>query len=99
MNAVQVRLCLGGPAEKRCSTCGRLKPIAEFAFRSVARGTRQSHCRDCHAKLRRRHYEANRDAYVKREAARVKKKSLDNRLRIIDYLLDHPCVDCGETDP
>src|SRR5881628_1190275 len=97
--AAQIPLALDAPAERRCSTCGLMKPVSEFAFRSIVLGTRQSNCRGCHANLRRAHYEANRDGYIKREAARVKKKSLANRLKIIEYLLDHACVDCGERDP
>ncbi|HEY8824368.1 MAG TPA: hypothetical protein VIP07_05710, partial [Candidatus Limnocylindria bacterium] len=40
--------------------CNLLKPISDFAFRTKALGTRQSHCRSCHAAYRRSHYLRNR---------------------------------------
>ena len=47
----------------------------------------------------RRHYEKNRDV-IKRKA---KENSRATRERVgkwlLDYLRDHPCIDCGEADP
>lgn len=99
MDVVQVPLILDGPREKRCSMCGEVKPIEAFAYRSIAKGTRSGHCRTCHAKARRAQYVANREEYIARETERVRAKGQANRRRILEYLLDHPCVDCGETDP
>jgi len=79
--------------------CHELKPIEDFAFRSKKTGERQSHCRACQAKYRRQHYLDNRDAYVKREVQRIDGFRKANRLLLYQYLLSHPCVDCGENDP
>jgi len=79
--------------------CGETKPEAEFAFADLAKGTRQRHCRRCQAAYRRAHYLANRDEYIRREAARIKRYRLENRPLMFAYLLEHPCVDCGERDP
>ena len=79
--------------------CGETKPEAEFAFDSIAKGTRQRHCRKCQAAYRRAHYLANRDAYVALEVARISGYRDANRALLLAYLLDHPCVDCGEDDP
>jgi hypothetical protein len=78
--------------------CHEWKPVEDFAFRSKKEGTRQSHCRKCHAAYRRQHYLANRDTYIKREVERIKGYRISNRSRILEYLSTHPCVDCGETD-
>jgi hypothetical protein len=78
--------------------CGLEKPETDFAFRSLATGVRQGHCRVCHAAYRRQHYLANRDAYIAREAARIKAFRINNRQQLYAYLVAHPCVDCGETD-
>jgi hypothetical protein len=82
-----------------CYMCGETKPEADFAFANMAKGTRQRHCRNCHAAYRRAHYVANRDDYIRREVARINRYRVENRALMLAYLLGHPCVDCGETDP
>ena len=81
-----------------CSMCHQAKPESDFAFRSIATGVRQDHCRACHAAYRRQHYQDNRDLYIRREVARMAGYRIENRLRIFEYLSAHACVDCGETD-
>ena len=83
----------------RCYMCGETKPEADFAFADMARGTRQSHCRKCQAAYRRAHYLANREEYIAREVARMSGYRVTNRALLLGYLLDHPCVDCGLSDP
>jgi hypothetical protein len=79
--------------------CHERKPVEDFAFRSKKTGKRQSQCRMCQAKYRRQHYLANRDSYVRREVERIESFRRTNRLRLLEYLRSHPCVDCGENDP
>jgi len=83
---------------RRCCMCHKWKPESEFAFRSLRTGERQDHCRKCQAAYRRQHYLKNRPAYIAREAARIKSFRVANRQLLYDYLVAHPCVDCGETD-
>jgi hypothetical protein len=78
--------------------CHEWKPEAEFAFRSIATGKRQDHCRVCHAAYRRQHYLDHRAEYIAREIARITTHRLQNRLLMCSYLEQHPCVDCGEAD-
>jgi hypothetical protein len=78
--------------------CHEWKPEADFAFRSIETGKRQSHCRKCHAAYRRQHYLNNRAEYIAREVARIASFRLDNRFKLFEYLSKHPCVDCGEAD-
>lgn len=81
-----------------CIWCGLLKPVSAFAFRSKALGTRQSHCRSCHAVYRRSHYLRNRPEYIAREVDRTRRRRTENRRLLRAYLRRHPCVDCGEGD-
>ena len=83
---------------RRCTRCGLLKPVADFAFEDLARGTRQSYCRSCQKAYRRGHYERNRDTYIRREVARLRERRTANRKLLLAYLRSHACVDCGETD-
>jgi hypothetical protein len=69
--------------------CHQEKPESEFAFRSIATGVRQDHCRVCHAAYRRRHYLDHRAEYIAREVARMKGYREHNRILIREYLL--PC--------
>jgi hypothetical protein len=46
----------------------------------------------------RQHYEANKDAYKKRAKINNKLYRARNRQNMVDYLLNNPCVDCGEAD-
>jgi hypothetical protein len=82
-----------------CYMCGETKPEADFAFDNVAKGTRQRHCRKCQAAYRRAHYLANREDYIRREVARINAYRIENRALMLAYLLAHPCVDCGRTNP
>jgi hypothetical protein len=91
-----------GPSEATvltCDMCGETKAQADFAFADIAKGTRQRHCRKCQAAYRRAHYLANRDTYIRREVARINAFRIENRALMLAYLLAHPCIECGETNP
>jgi len=82
-----------------CCMCHEDKPASEFAFRSIATGQLQSHCRACHAAYRRQHYLDNKETYIENERVRVGRHRERNRRLLVSYLLEHPCIDCGERDP
>lgn len=81
-----------------CCMCHEDKPPEAFAFRSLATGKLQDHCRECHAEYRRQHYLDNKPIYVAREVARIKQFREQNRVLLFEYLSTHPCVECGERD-
>jgi hypothetical protein len=83
---------------RRCIWCGLFKPVSAFAFQNKALGTRQYHCRSCHAAYRREHYLRNRSEYIAREVDRIRRRRNENRRLVQEYLRSHPCLDCGETD-
>ncbi len=47
----------------------------------------------------RRHYEQNREKMIARAREHTKRKRVELRAWVRDYLATHPCVDCGEADP
>ena len=88
---------------KVCSKCGKLQSIDEFSFVYPAKqdGKRRPDCKACvrgrttkylsNPENRRKH--AERMAEIQRIAKRVAREYVGA------YLVDHPCVDCGESDP
>jgi len=84
---------------KICTKCFVEKDIEEFSLRNQFTNRRQSYCKDCRSIMALNWYERNKD-YQKENA---KKHWGEYRQRakefIWDYLLSHPCVSCGETDP
>jgi hypothetical protein len=84
---------------RRCGRCGREKPLAEFAWHRRAKGQRQHHCRACQAEYRHQHYSENREKYIARAQARKAAVALERTQLLFEYFVEHPCADCGETDP
>ncbi len=84
---------------KRCSRCGESKPEADFAWRRKNKNQRDSYCRPCRAAYKKEHYAKNKKRYIKQAKAH-NDREIPKRIEwIVQYLEDHPCVDCGETDP
>ncbi|MFC5790125.1 hypothetical protein EDM22_10990 [Agromyces tardus] len=83
---------------KTCSTCRRSLAHSEFNRRARSPDGRQSVCRACNAARARRYYSENLDKHRRAVAAQVAKTRASHLQRIGDYLLEHPCVDCGEAD-
>ena len=82
----------------RCSRCGDLKPVSEFAWHREALEEVDTYCRPCRAAYKRAHYIANRQRYIaaiRRRDALVAQRTAF----LVDYFRTHPCADCGETDP
>lgn len=80
---------------KFCPSCKQNKPTADFAKRTSSKDGLQSGCRACqkawgaarYQLTKKEHYESN------------KRRRQRNQLAIYNYLLTHPCVDCGIADP
>lgn len=82
-----------------CTNCDKEKPLEEFSFRNKKKGIRHKKCKECQAAYHRKHYQANKKYYGKK-ARRWDAENRDIARRfVIAYLREHPCVDCGETDP
>ena len=88
----------GEGSQKRCSRCSELKDLSEFTFKNEARGWLHGFCRGCHKKWNRAHYERNRSTYIANAQRNSAVYHADNLRHVIDYLLRHACIDCGEDD-
>ena len=84
--------------QRTCGRCGGLKPLTEFAWRRKEKGQRDNYCRPCRAAYHREHYEANRERYLAQAKRRKDAVRASNYQQLIQFLSEHPCVDCGESD-
>jgi hypothetical protein len=84
---------------RACRVCKETKPLAEFPYRSVKRQTRHRICLLCQRIYTSDWYLQNRKRHIANVEVRSRRVIGELRSRVRDYLLDHPCVDCGETDP
>ena len=87
------------PIMAKCSRCKEEKPDDEFAWRRRKLGKRDTYCRPCRSAYHREHYLANKQRYI--AFARQRKVAMvEERMQyLVAFLRDHPCVDCGESDP
>lgn len=84
---------------KICSKCQQEKPESEFNFKDKNKGTRKAQCRGCEREYKRQHYQNNRVQLIQKQGRINKAKRLFLARKVLAYLQEHPCVDCGESDP
>jgi len=84
---------------KTCTRCGETKPLNQFPpVRRSEPDKLQCWCRACFAEANTRNYWNNHEREKARLLLQTTRKREDNRRRAIEYLLAHPCIDCGEKD-
>lgn len=84
---------------KTCTRCGETKPLDQFPpVRRSEPEKLQTWCRACFKEVNDRNYRP----YYARERERILARLTAHReylrRKIIEYLQEHPCVDCGERD-
>ena len=83
---------------KLCRICNIEKPEEAFNWRNKSKNKRHSTCTECHKAYTRNHYKSNASRY-KARAHKYRPRSREIfKQYVLDYLLTHPCVDCGEAD-
>jgi hypothetical protein len=80
--------------QKRCSTCHLLRPTSDFNVRRSAPDGLQPRCRPCAHEW----YLAHRVEHSGKVQLRNQRLRAENQQLLGAYLLEHPCVDCGEAD-
>ena len=84
---------------KQCATCKEFKQEDEFNFKVKPLGIRQPWCRDCQHDHHRTWYINHQEQEKQRTQRRRVKVREGAREYVYQYLLTHPCVRCGESDP
>jgi hypothetical protein len=84
---------------KTCSNCKECKTEEYFSKSARNRDKLQSWCKICSRTARLKHYYDNHVVERSKTDSRNKIAYIKNMKLIWDYLLKHPCVDCGESNP
>ncbi len=84
---------------RTCARCHLAKQLDEFPIKHATKGWRSSYCLPCRRAYGKAHYESNKPYYLaKNHVSRARCRKL-NRDLVYDFLLAHPCIDCGEANP
>lgn len=78
-------ICVMGTAEKRCSTCNTVKPIADFAVRRNRKCGVASSCKSCACERERKYRLANAEHVKARQRANYQARAEINRVRAKEY--------------
>lgn len=84
---------------KKCTICKTEKDLSEFNKHPSKKDGLQSHCRICNRERSKAYYKRNPKTHRENVKRRNKQVALEYAEKIFDYLVNHPCVDCGEDDP
>ena len=84
---------------KRCVRCKIEKSEEEFHRATGRKDGRQLHCKLCKKAIDARTYANGGEEYRRRKQKRQQQAAAGNIRLVFAYLLQHPCVDCGEPDP
>lgn len=82
---------------KTCTACRKQKSLEEFQKRSSSKDGYTNLCKPCKRQYDNNHYKNNpsRSEYIRKNQKNREQKTNEY---IRQYLLEHPCVDCGEDD-
>ncbi len=84
---------------KKCSRCKEEKDAGQFQRNCSAKDGLQDQCKACRRQTDRQTY-LNRTPEQLARYRKWNRQNIERNLRLTyEYLLKHPCVDCGEADP
>lgn len=79
----------------KCSSCKKEKDAGDFYKSSSRSRGVSSYCKECNKLWVRKRYLANKTYYDDKNKIALQR----NRIFVFNYLKNHPCVVCGESDP
>ena len=82
--------------------CGKCKPpklLSSFNSNKTKKDGLQVQCRECQSETQKKWYKNHKVTHMKNVRERVKRCRREYAENIVKYLMQHPCVDCGEKDP
>ncbi len=85
--------------KKICTKCKDEKKISEFNKNKGKKDGYNNICRKCSNERSKQYYSENTNHHKAVIRKRRKAEIEENRRKLYQHYLDHPCVVCGETDP
>lgn len=83
---------------KICGTCKIEKPVTEFYVNRTKPDGLSSYCKSCKKSYNRSHYQERGHIWKQTRAEQRILCRARSQTFICEYLSNHPCVDCGESD-
>lgn len=83
---------------KKCTDCDQHKELSEFNRNRSRSDGYGSKCRECMKVYRKRHYQDNKNRIIRENMARKLAIREVIEQRLFEYLGEHSCVDCGNSD-
>lgn len=80
-----------------CPKCKKIKRLKEFGQRS--NGSPTAYCKECKREYDRNYWHKTHKRRLQRKRINIGLIGQRNAKAIWEYLKEHPCVECGETDP
>jgi len=84
---------------KKCTACKKEKELKLFNKNKCKKDGYSNICRECSNERSKQYYNENKEHHKKVIYKRNVKIRNENRKKLFDFYLTHPCVGCGETDP
>lgn len=84
---------------KKCSICKKRKKLSAFNRNRTRKDDLSNVCRECSKKRSKQYYADNKESHKQVIKKRKEKFKEINRKYVINYLLNNPCIECGEKNP
>ena len=80
-----------------CTKCKKNKSEDEFSFRDKEKFILRSECKKCQSLYHKEYYKLSP---IRKKALRDRQSQYRQEVKVFisNYLMNHPCIDCGESD-
>lgn len=83
---------------KLCTRCGRRRSLKLFNRHKSRKDGYNPWCKSCNEEYLRRYFRINGSRMRSQVSLSKQKRREVLQTNLIEYLIDHPCSDCGETN-